>query len=78
MDGQGAQEDPEESPGRPRSLETTMGIPSNYSISSWSSWPSFWLLLGSQAILQAVLILQPAVGPSPEALKSLIRPLRAL
>ena len=26
----------------------------------WSSWPSFWLFLGSLAIHQAILILKPA------------------
>ena len=51
------------------------------SIGTWSSWPSFCLFLGSQAIHQPILILKPGNGEEEEdegpyeALKGLIRPL---
>ena len=57
---QGAQEKQEGRPGGPGHLKTAIGDPRG-SFTSWSSWPSFWLLLCPLAIHQAILSLMPAI-----------------
>jgi len=59
---QGSQEEPEGRPGGPGDLKTAqggLGVTLSPFTSLSSSWPSFWLFLGSLAIYQAIIILKP-------------------
>ena len=53
---EGTQEEPEGRPGGMERGKRARGIPPGCFKVQWSSWPSFWLFLGSLEVHQAILI----------------------